>query len=288
MRCHADSGQTLWLSLGPDLYLSVSRLGDGLASTLDRGREAADRGGEPKRLSSGFVDGASVRHLSIVADDVAAAVPSTSFHIVARGSALVMLLFEKDGQHQALNRQSQRYARGGVELSLSTLADQVGACTAVLKPLYEAVRGHCVRRRLHLRRRYAGTGAGAVRDANRPSMDLRARGPAVHRAGAAGVGVLLLARSPRRASRTPSAELRRHPPGRGLCWAGVARPWSSKRHPGLMAGGTSSSWPTRRCARGIADCARGKRIDAVFAVEREINGHPAETRLTACQQRIRC
>ena len=37
-----------------------------------------------------------------------------------------MILFEKYGQHQPLNRQSERYAHEGVELSLSTLADQVG------------------------------------------------------------------------------------------------------------------------------------------------------------------
>ena len=35
-----------------------------------------------------------------------------------------MILFEKYGQHQPLNRQSERYAREGVPLSLSTLADQ--------------------------------------------------------------------------------------------------------------------------------------------------------------------
>ena len=34
-----------------------------------------------------------------------------------------------------LNRQSERYAREGVDLSLSTLADQVGACAAALKGL---------------------------------------------------------------------------------------------------------------------------------------------------------
>jgi transposase len=49
------------------------------------------------------------------------------FHVVARGWAgpnlLAMILFEKYGQHQPLNRQSQRYAREGVELGLSTLAD---------------------------------------------------------------------------------------------------------------------------------------------------------------------
>ena len=39
-----------------------------------------------------------------------------------------MILFEKYGQHQPLNRQAERYAREGVDLSLSTLADQVGGC----------------------------------------------------------------------------------------------------------------------------------------------------------------
>ena len=42
---------------------------------------------------------------------------------------LATIVYEKYGQHQTLNRQSERYAREGVELSISTLADQVGACT---------------------------------------------------------------------------------------------------------------------------------------------------------------
>ena len=38
--------------------------------------------------------------------------------------------------------QAERYAREGVPLSLSTLADQVGACTAALMPLFERLRSH--------------------------------------------------------------------------------------------------------------------------------------------------
>ena len=38
-----------------------------------------------------------------------------------------MVLFEKFGQHQPLNRQSKRYAREGIDLPLSTLADHVNA-----------------------------------------------------------------------------------------------------------------------------------------------------------------
>jgi transposase len=68
------------------------------------------------------------------------------FHVIARGwagpSLLAMFLFEKYGQHQPLNRQAERYAREGVPLSLSTLADQVGACCAVLAPLIERIEAH--------------------------------------------------------------------------------------------------------------------------------------------------
>jgi len=65
------------------------------------------------------------------------------FHVLARGwagpSLLAMILFEKFGQHQPLNRQAERYAREGVPLSLSTLADQVGGCCAVQAPLIRRI-----------------------------------------------------------------------------------------------------------------------------------------------------
>jgi len=68
------------------------------------------------------------------------------FHVIARGwagpSLLAMILFEKYGQHQPLNRQSERYAREGVPLSLSTLADQVGGCCTALAPLLRRVERH--------------------------------------------------------------------------------------------------------------------------------------------------
>ena len=68
------------------------------------------------------------------------------FHVIARGwagpSLLAMIVFEKFGQHQPLNRQAERYAREGVPLSLSTLADQVGACVNVLLPIYDRLQAH--------------------------------------------------------------------------------------------------------------------------------------------------
>ena len=61
-----------------------------------------------------------------------------------------MILFEKSGQHQPFNRQAERYAKAGVPLSLSTLADQVGGCAAALKPLLKRVEAHVLNaERLH-------------------------------------------------------------------------------------------------------------------------------------------
>lgn len=63
---------------------------------------------------------------------------------------LAMILFEKFAQHQPLNRQSERYAREGIDLSLSTLADQVGACAAALRPIHDLIKGHVLAaERLH-------------------------------------------------------------------------------------------------------------------------------------------
>jgi transposase len=80
--------------------------------------------------------------------------PPAPFHVTPRGFAgpnlLAMILFEKFGQHQPLNRQSERYAREGIDLSISTLADQVGACTTVLQPLHALIEAHVLAaERLH-------------------------------------------------------------------------------------------------------------------------------------------
>jgi transposase len=72
--------------------------------------------------------------------------PPAPFHAIARGRAganlLATILYGKFGQHQPLNRQSDLYAREGVEIDTSTLADWVGTCTATLMPLCELLRRH--------------------------------------------------------------------------------------------------------------------------------------------------
>ncbi len=80
--------------------------------------------------------------------------PPAPFHVTPRGfvgpNLLAMILFEKFGQHQPLNRQSERYDREGIDLSVSTLADQVGAATTALAPLHGLIRAHVLAaERLH-------------------------------------------------------------------------------------------------------------------------------------------
>ena len=76
------------------------------------------------------------------------------FHPIARGRAgpelLATILEAKFGQHLPLNRQSETFAREGIALDPSTLADWVGACTANLSPLFALIGAHVMAaERLH-------------------------------------------------------------------------------------------------------------------------------------------
>ena len=80
--------------------------------------------------------------------------PPAPFHPIARGRAgpdlLATILHGKFGEHQPLNRQSERFACEGIDLSVSTLADWVGACTTALSPLVTLIRAHVLAaERLH-------------------------------------------------------------------------------------------------------------------------------------------
>jgi transposase len=80
--------------------------------------------------------------------------PPAPFHVIARGRAgpdlLATIMHAKFGEHQPLNRQSERFFREGIDLSVSTLADWVGACTTVLSPLVTLIEAHVLAaERLH-------------------------------------------------------------------------------------------------------------------------------------------
>jgi len=65
------------------------------------------------------------------------------FHTIPRAfagpSLLAMIAYDKYGQHQPLNRQSERFALEGIHLSVSTLADLIGATCVALEPAYNFI-----------------------------------------------------------------------------------------------------------------------------------------------------
>ena len=80
--------------------------------------------------------------------------PPAPFHAIPRGwagpSLIAMIVFEKFGQHQPLNRQAERFTREGVEISLSTLADLIGHATVALAPIHALIENHVLSaHRLH-------------------------------------------------------------------------------------------------------------------------------------------
>lgn len=220
--------------------------------------------------------------------------PPAPFHPIARGRAgpqlLATILEAKFGQHLPLNRLSDTFGREGVALDTSTLAGWVGACTAILAPLSTLVRGHVLAAgRLHgddttvpvLAKGRTSTGRlwTYVRD-DRPFA-----GPAPPAA--------LFHYSPDRTATHPN----RHLTG----WAGILQAdayagfndlYAPGRRPGPVA--EAACWAHgRRKLFTLAEVAHAplaieavRRIDAIFALEREINGASSEQRLAVRQQRI--
>lgn len=229
------------------------------------------------------------------------------FHVIARGwagpSLLAMVLFEKFGQHQPLNRQAERYAKEGVPISLSTLADQVGGCTVALTPLFRRLEAHVLSaERLHgddttvpvLAKGKTDTGRiwVYVRD-DKPfggqappgavfyySRDRAGEHPQAHLAGYSGIfqadaygGYGKLYEAGRNAG--PILE--------AACWVHARRPFF------VMADLAENA---RRKVQGkkpavISPLALEavRRIDALFEIERGINGETPERRRAVRQER---
>ena len=227
------------------------------------------------------------------------------FHVIARGwagpSLLAMIVFEKFGQHQPLNRQADRYALEGVPIALSTMADAVGSVCAALDPIRRLVEAHVMAaERLHgddttvpvLAKGKTDTGRCwiYVRD-DRPfggtgppaamfyySRDRKGEHPKMHLAGYAGIlqadaydgyNQLYLA------GRDPG------PIQEAACWVHARRPFFT------MADLEENA---RRKAQGKKDILLSpiaievvRRIDALFEIERPINGRSAEERLAVRQ-----
>ncbi len=224
--------------------------------------------------------------------------PPAPFHVTPRGFAgpnlLAMILFEKFAQHQPLNRQSERYAREGIDLSLSTLADQVGACAAALKPVHGLIGTHVLAaERLHgddttvpiLAKGKTDTGRiwTYVRD-DRPfggtappaalyyaSRDRRQEHPERHLRSFTGI-----LQADAYGGYNPLFKVDRDPAPliQALCWSHARRKF-------FVLADIASNARRGKTAVAISPIALEalKRIDSLFDIEREINGLVAAARL---------
>ena len=222
------------------------------------------------------------------------------FHAIARGwagpSLLAMIVFEKFGEHQPLNRQAERYALEGVPIALSTMADAVGSVCTALDPLLRLVETHVMAaERLHgddttvpvLAKGKTDTGRCwvYVRD-DKPfggvgppaaifyySRDRRGEHPQAHLAGYAGI---LQADAYDGYNKLYLAVRKPGPVREAACWVHARRPFFA------MADLDENA---RRRAAGKKEIPLSpiaievvRRIDALFEIERSINGKSPEER----------
>ena len=224
--------------------------------------------------------------------------PPAPFHATPRGWAgpnlLATIIFEKYGQHQPLNRQRERYAREGVDLSLSTLADQVGACAVALKPLHDLIAAHALAaERLHGDDTPVPVLAKGKTDTARAWVYVRDDAPF----GGPDPPAALFRYARDRSGNHPVEHLRSFT---GIpqadAYAGYRRLYAVGRSPGSVTEALCWSHGRRKFYE-LADIAankrRGKRappisplaleavkrIDALFDIERTVNGESAERRL---------
>ena len=214
-------------------------------------------------------------------------------HPIARGRAgpqlLAQVLFSKYRAHIPLNRQSDIYAKEGIDLDVSTLADWVGACSATLTPLVEEIEKHVLSaERIH---------------ADDTTVPVLAKGKCVtgrlwtyvrddrpfggHAAPAA-----LFHYSANRDGTHPEQHLAAYS---GLmqadAYAGYNGLYADGRKPGPIF--EAACWAHgRRKFFELAELQKAplaieavRRIDELFAIEREINGQPTDERRRVRQER---
>lgn len=233
------------------------------------------------------------------------------FHVIPRGhvgpNLLAMILFEKYGQHQPLNRQSERYAHEGIDLGLSTLADHVGTATHVLMPLFRRLEAHVfAAERLHaddttvpvLAKGKTSTGRiwTYVRD-DRPfagqappaavfyySPDRAGTHPARHLAGWQG---LFQADAYSGYGALYDPERRTEAILEAGCWSHARRPFFVMAD--VEAAARRKTQSKGRVAPVVSPIALDivRRIDALFEIEREIIGLAVNQRLEVRRERSR-
>ena len=229
--------------------------------------------------------------------------PPAPFHVTPRGfvgpNLLATILFDKFGQHLPLNRQSERFSHEGMDLSLSTLADLVGAGATALRPLHALIETHVLQaERLHGDDTTVPILAKGKTDTGRAWVYVRDDQPF----GGQDPAALFYASRDRRAEH-PNRHLANY---RGILQADAYGGYNHLYRPDRSPGPVTSAlcWAhSRRQFFELADIAanarRGKnalaispialeavkRIDVLFDIEREINGLSADARLAARRER---
>ncbi len=228
------------------------------------------------------------------------------FHVIPRGwagpSLLAMIVFEKFGQHQPLNRQAERYALEGVPIALSTMADAVGSVCAALNPILRLVESHVMAaERLHgddttvpvlaegktdtgrcwvyVRDDKPFGGAGPPAAMFYYSRNRRGEHPQKHLAGYCGI---FQADAFDGYGKLYQADRKPGPIKEAACWVHARRPFF------IMADIEENA---RRKAAGKKEIPLSpvaievvRRIDALFEIERGINGKSAAERVAVRQK----
>ncbi len=201
-----------------------------------------------------------------------------------------MIVEAKFGQHLPLNRQSEVFAREGIELSVSTIADWMGTCTAMLAPLVLLIDAHAL--------------AAARLHGDDTTVPLLAKDKTIiarvwtyvrddRPFGGPAPPAAMFRYSRDRAGEHP----RRHLAGyagilQADAYAGYNELYAPGRKPGPIL--EAACWAHgRRKLFKLAEVARAplaveavRRIDLIFDAERALGGLPAEQRLAVRQQDI--
>lgn len=214
-------------------------------------------------------------------------------HPIPRGfagpSLLAMILVAKFLLHQPLNRQAATYAREGVELDAATMADRVGACVVALEPLIGALRAHVLAgERIHADDTTVPVLAKLKTRTGHIWVYLRDERPF----GGKDLPAAFFEYSRSRHGQYPAKHL--------TGWTGVMQAdafagfndlYDERRQPGPIieaacwAHGRRKFFDLAKLSKSPIAMEAVRRIDELFAIERDINGKPPDERKAVRQER---
>lgn len=213
-----------------------------------------------------------------------------------------MILCDKFGQHIPLNRQVERFALEGVPISLSTAADAIGSCCHVLDPLLRRIEAHTfAAERVHGDDTTVPVLAAGKTDTGRIWTYVRDDAPF----GGPAPPSAMFYYSRDRAGEHPQGHLANYSgilqadaytgytqlylpdrsPGpiyEAACWAHARRPFFALAD--LEANARRKAQGKRAAVISPVALKMVQRIDALFEIERHINGQTADERRASRQQ----